>query len=177
MQVLINNPTNTYNSGTYSVSINQNLSVGRYYLRVAYKNTSYSGTITTQIVGHTHSYNNSYTWLNYNQHRAYCACGNSHTEQHVVSAKSLVDDLEYVTCILCGGPANAGIVPGMKDIQVTESGSFISPNGTLVLADEDVDSYLTGEIIFEHEDVEITRNINIPPYIVRKDEYNEEDLV
>jgi len=177
MQVLINNPTNTYNSGTYSVSINQNLSVGRYYLRVAYKNTSYSGTITTQIVGHTHSYNNSYTWLNYNQHRAYCTCGNSHTELHVASAKSLGDDLEYVTCILCGGPANAGIVPGMKGIQVTENGSFISPNGTLVLATEDIDSYLSGEIVFEHEDVEITRNINIPPYIVRKDEYNEEDLV
>lgn len=127
-------------------------------------------------VSHIHDYTYSYTWLNYNQHRAYCTCGNSHTELHVVSAKSLGDGLEYVTCILCGGPANAGIVPGMKGIQVTESGSFISPNGTLVLVDEDIDSYLSGEIVFEHEDVEITRNINIPPYIVRKDEYNE-DLV
>ena len=143
------------------------------YLRVRGYNWTSTGNFTVKV---SHNHNYSYTWLNYNQHRATCACGNSHTELHVVSAKSLGDDLEYVTCILCGGPSNAGIVPGMKGIQVTESGSFISLNGTLVLVDEDIDSYLSGEIVFEHEDVEITRNINIPPYIVRKDEYKE-DLV
>ena len=121
-------------------------------------------------VSHIHDYTHSYTWLNYNQHRAYCACGGNRIEQHVVSAKSLGDGLQYVTCILCGGPANAGIVPWNKGIQVTESGSFISPNGTLVLADEDIDGYLAGEIAFEYDDIEASRNIDIPPYLLRKDE-------
>ena len=170
MQILINNPTNTNSGGTYTVSINPNLSIGRYYLRVAYQNISYSGNITTQIISHTHSYTNSYTWLNYNQHRAYCACGSSHTELHVVSAKSLGDGLEYVTCILCGGPANAGIVPWEKGIRITENGSYISPNGIIVLVDEDIDSYLAGDILFEYEDIEVTRSVNIIPFIVRKNE-------
>ena len=169
MQALINNPTNNYNSGYYHVSINPNLSVGRYYLRVAYQDITNSGTIGTQIISHEHNYTYSYTWLNYNQHKANCACGMSHAEQHVVSAKSLVDDLEYVTCILCGGPANAGIIPGMKGIQITESGSFISPNGTLVLVDEDIERYLAGEIEFECVDV-VTLKKLIPPYFLRKDE-------
>ena len=148
----------------------KNLSVGTYYLRVAFITSSQSGTIITQLSKHNHSYGSPYVWLNYNQHRATCACGSTHTEQHVVSAKSLGDDLEYVTCILCGGPANAGIVPGMKGIQITESGSYISPNGTLVLVDEDIDSYLSGEIVFEHIDVEVSRNINISLCILRKEE-------
>ena len=170
MQVLINNPTNTYSSGTYTVSISQNLSVGRYYLRVAYLNTLNSGNITVQIIGHTHLYTNSYTWVNYNQHRSFCVCGSNRLEVHAVAAKSLGDDLEYLTCILCGGPANAGIVPWDKGIQITNNGSFISPNGILVLTDEDIESFLSGEIAFEYDDIEVSKNINIPPYLLRKDE-------
>ena len=141
-------------------------------LKVEYLNTSHSGNITVQIIGHTHLYTNSYTWLNYNQHRSFCVCGSNRLEVHAVAAKSLGDDLEYLTCILCGGPANAGIVPWDKGIQITNNGSFISPNGILVLADEDIESFLSGEIAFEYDDIEVSRNIDVPPYLLKKEEDN-----
>ena len=172
MQLLINNPVNTYSSETYIVSINPNLSVGRYYLRVAYQNTSNSGNATVEIVGHTHLYTNSYTWLNYNQHRAYCVCGSNRVEVHAVAAKSLSNDLEYLTCILCGGPARAGIVPWDKALKITKNGSFLSPYGILVLVDEDINSFIAGELVFEHENIEVSKSINIPPYLLKKEEDN-----
>ena len=129
----------------------KHLSAGTYYLRVAYDDLSNNGTINITIEPHTiHTYGYSYSWKNLTQHLSSCACGNSTIQVHAVLQGS-------TTCIQCGGQANVGINPYVINLSeityTTKNGSYILPNGIVVLVEEDINAYLKGILTFDSNKV------------------------
>lgn len=96
-----------------------------------------------------HDYDQNYIWLNNTHHSATCVCGASKQQPHAVSAGS--SKLGSSICLLCGGPADRGIVKDdatSKIHLVTGNGSYVLPNGVIVLVDEDIGAYLNGTLTF-----------------------------
>ena len=121
------------------------------------------------LTGHQHSY--FYIWKNYTQHTASCLCGNSHDEVHVVPAGSFENGQLYATCLLCGGQATMGIViQGNNVLPRSINGSYILPNGVIVLVDEDFENYMNGTLVFIYPNDGIIRSSVIPYSIKRNDE-------
>lgn len=85
----------------------------------------------------SHSYHAPYVWVSSTQHSAVCDCGAIKNLPHAVRQGSN-------RCLLCGGIADQGFV--QMSIGVTpsifENGSYILPNGVIVLAPEDVTFFL-----------------------------------
>lgn len=85
----------------------------------------------------SHSYHAPYVWVSSTQHSAVCDCGAIKNLPHAVRQGSN-------RCLLCGGIADQGFV--QMGIGVTpsifENGSYILPNGVIVLAPEDVTFFL-----------------------------------
>lgn len=128
-----------------------NLSAGRYYLRTAYSNTANSGTISITIEPHSHSYD-WWTYYNNSTHIKSCCCGlkGTATASHYVRSSEIVDN--KANCIGCGHKLdlnfdNATITPD-NVAKVSVNGSYILPNGIIVLVDEDVEAYLNGTLVF-----------------------------
>ena len=90
---------------------------------------------------HEHHYDNRYVWKNRTQHTAYCECGAGTVQGHAVSSGSS-------RCLLCGGLADTGFIGPLSVTYRTENGSYILPNGVIVLDDRDIDAYLTGNLVF-----------------------------
>ncbi len=106
------------------------------------------GDISSNI-NHVHNYNDSYLWMNLYNHKAFCACGTFHTEGHVVTGynNSLNPEAQVFYCLLCGGQAKVGFSPYSKEVNVfTENGSYITPDGVIVLAEEDIEAFLNGTL-------------------------------
>ena len=136
------------------------LSFGTYYLQSNYVSSTASGTINVSIEPHTHSYTD---WI-YNDrisHIEVCECGNigTKTEAHMISQADLFKP--KARCLGCnalldmGGNGDIGMVPGILSTNyriVTENGSYILPNGIIVLVEEDIEAYLNGTLIFYDED-------------------------
>lgn len=100
----------------------------------------------------THDYDEDYQWLNYTQHNAVCNCGAVTAQSHVVASNTYALGGNYASCLLCGGQAELGFIQmGINSNQVTKvtlNGSFILPNGVIVLVDEDLEDYLNGTLVF-----------------------------
>ena len=145
------------NSG-YLTRFNSTLSLGKYYLRVAFNNSSAFGIITTKVFNttHSHSFNSSYQWLSYTLHRECCSCGMSSLGPHAVSANAFNNGNQYATCLLCGGLAIFGYSPAgiPNNYPMSVNGSFILPNGVVVLVDEDFDTYMDGTLVFIYPNIE-----------------------
>ena len=98
-----------------------------------------------------HDYHAPYTWKSYTLHLASCGCGTKKEVPHVVSSDAYQNHKDrYVSCLLCGGQAEIGFVPinSITIKYVSENGSFILPNGVIVLVDEDIEDYLNGNLEF-----------------------------
>ncbi len=52
--------------------------------------------------------------------------------------------------MLCGGIAFRGVYEkdAIDELPHTENGSYILPNGVIVLADEDIEAYMNGTLTF-----------------------------
>ena len=151
MQLVSANVTNTYENGVYKISFSVNIMHDSYYLRVAFDYNDDYGTIHTKIINqHSHSYDYSYVWQNYTKHYADCCCGVSRLEGHVVSSSIFGKGNQYALCLLCGGLASIGFIEplSLNDLSVSLNGSFVLPNGVIVLEDDDFESYLNGTLIF-----------------------------
>ena len=115
---------------------------------------SESGAIAYEIITHTHSFNN-YTYLNARLHKRVCrGCGMIQTEGHFVYADEIVGG-RYATCGGCNRELDLTVdLPTiiMSATQVSVNGSYILPNGIVVLVDEDVEAYLAGTLQFYHPD-------------------------
>lgn len=141
------------------------LTAGKYYLQVMFLSTSDSGSIQLSFythvdgercivcdhgVGGQHTYDDSYTWKNDRQHLARCSCGLTKMKGHAVRAGSFVGG--YATCIQCGGRASVGIVdPGPfsnTTLPCSANGSYILPNGVIVLVEADIAAFLQGTLVF-----------------------------
>lgn len=104
-----------------------------------------------------HDYDTNYEWISYTLHNVECSCGESKTTQyHAVKSGSFNNGQRFATCLLCGGPAERGFVQlninSLEVTQVTINGSFILPNGVIVLEDEDIEAYINGTLVFYDKD-------------------------
>lgn len=136
---------------------------GTYYVQLQFTGSGDSGTITATTYNHRvhyctycnqyvgpHTYNDSFTWKNDRQHLARCSCGLTQMKGHAVRAGSFVGG--YATCIQCGGRASVGIVdPGPfsnTTLPCSANGSYILPNGVIVLVEADIAAFLQGTLVF-----------------------------
>ena len=115
---------------------------------------------STCLCGYVTYEEHIFTPLPYNQekHRLRCACGYVEYQNHSITETDYSDGDSTALCIICNGFIN--INTGIFDIlpnSITKysiNGSFILPNGVVVLVDEDIESYLNNTLIFyEEEDI------------------------
>ncbi|MBQ8206521.1 MAG: hypothetical protein IJZ77_03580 [Bacilli bacterium] len=92
---------------------------------------------------HIHNYT-SFTWSNVTHHYSKCDCGASSLEPHAVLSGSNI-------CVICGGTVNSGFIEiqSVEDVLFSENGSYILPNGVIVLDPKDLELYLKGELSFK----------------------------
>lgn len=99
-----------------------------------------------------HDYDRNYVWQSSTMHKVECICGALTTEGHAVSNSSYSNSTRYSICLLCGGRAETGFIQYSHNSteinKVTVNGSFILPNGVIVLVDDDIDAYLAGTLVF-----------------------------
>lgn len=142
-----------WSNSNKTVSFTAELSAGTYYLS-SYYSTSGSGTINISI-SHTHSYT-CYAKYSKTHHIEACACGEKGTtiSPHVVKLGSEVGN--YANCMYCGQFINLDdtivSTPASNAGKVTPNGSYILPNGIIVLAEEDIEAYENGTLIFYDKD-------------------------
>lgn len=125
----------TYMDSNRRITFTKSLSTGEYYVRVSSSNSE------PQIVDldiqppHSHSYT-TYSTYSSTKHKAICSCGSYVLEFHVVGSNS--------RCILCGANASAGITPfALNNVTyITENGSYMLPNGVIILVEADMDSFV-----------------------------------
>lgn len=107
----------------------------------------------------THDYDRNYEWVSYTMHSAECCCGAETTKGHAVSSNAFSGGKRYATCLFCGGLAERGFVQLnalSAEVQyVTNNGSYILPNGVIVLVDEDIELYLNGTLEFHKKDSQL----------------------
>lgn len=107
----------------------------------------------------THDYHEPYTWVDYNQHLATCGCGATAKQGHAVSSNAFSWGKRYATCLFCGGLAERGFVQlnalSAEVKYVTNNGSYILPNGVIVLVDEDIELYLNCTLEFHKKDSQL----------------------
>ena len=92
-------------------------------------------------LNHVHVYNHSYSWKSLTQHYAFCSCGLSTIQGHAISANSLLNAVPdaggYVTttCLLCGGLARIGFLPGLYNLNFNHSNDIILIDGITIIND------------------------------------------
>ena len=97
-----------------------------------------------------HSYN-SFMYVSDTAHRSTCdGCGawKETTSPHTFTVP---DRLGRMTCIGCGYTKIKGSDFGNVILSITKvsaNGSYILPDGTIMLVDEDIDAYLNGTLVF-----------------------------
>ena len=140
-----------WNNDQTAVGFVKELQRGTYYLRGNY--TGGTDTLTLSV-SHEHTMDD-YRYYSKSLHVEACACGleGTETSQHVVLAGSVSNHKGY--CMYCGGilylldDAYLGI---MNINKYSINGSYILPNGIIVLVDEDIEAYLNGTLVFYDKD-------------------------
>ena len=141
--------THTYNHCYESDSITQHKAYcwcGEYEYK---QHTFFDDACVCCGLAHIHEY---IEWEYYSntQHIEKCTCGCLGTVRasHVVRSNSVGI---FKPCVYCGALINTGSdfsqIESTK-ILITESGSYIMPNGIIVLVDADIEAYLNGELVF-----------------------------
>ncbi len=113
----------------------------------------------TVVSSSSHNYN-SHVWLNYTMHTSSCSCGNTSPMPHVVSGGG--GGFGFMTCLLCGGPAELGFAQnGSKQIlnnaHYFGNGSYILTNGVIVLSDEDLVKFYNNTLDIPYELINMHR--------------------
>lgn len=99
---------------------------------------------------HSHDYTYSYAYKDSTRHIAYCPCNQFRLEAHAILTGTN-------RCIKCNGIVNGGFIEMQSDSIEYESlnGSFILPNGIIVLVEEDVEAYLNNTLVFYKKDEDL----------------------
>ena len=143
-----------------AVHLQPDLNSGRYYLRMNFEPNEHTTSHSIDIsIEHRHVDGDSvYRGIRF--HVYSCGCGLEITGAHYVDAADIVDG-RYATCLGCNHLLDlqrdfANVI--MSITQVSINGSYILPNGIVVLVEEDVEAYLAGTLQFYHpEDVPVTQ--------------------
>ena len=142
-------------SGSY---FNVYLDEGTYYLKVK-KNISGTSTYTVSIKPtiNTHSYTDwkTYSSTHHIECCEYCGITGTKTSLHVVKSSDISLGIGY--CMHCGAKVMLGDSfvqhPGMLSIsKVSINGSYVLPNGIIVLVDEDIEAYENGTLVWYDKD-------------------------
>ena len=98
---------------------------------------------------HVHSYTDHYQYSSALQHYCYCSCGDSILRPHVV-VQSDGGGMTVSICKYCNAMISGpGVLNGVyTDLPHTENGSYILPNGIIVLVPEDEEAYFNGTLEF-----------------------------
>ena len=98
---------------------------------------------------HTHSYLYHHIRMNNRLHRSYCCCGEYTLNAHAIYREDLISGNGTATCMICNGSATDGLViASVNNLPHTDNGSYIMPNGVIVLVDEDIEAYFDGTLVF-----------------------------
>ena len=129
------------------------LSAGTYYLRINYV-SDYSGLVTITTQPHTHEYT-EWKYYSKEKHIESCECGHigTYTTVHVAAAGSIGNFKGL--CMYCGAILNFiddGHIGIMNINKYSINGSYILPNGIIVLVDEDIEAYESGTLVFYDKD-------------------------
>ena len=141
-----------------TIEFTYNLTERIYYLRTNFINESAEGTVSINVncPPHIHSYTE---WTKYSSTKhieccEYCGQIGTTTAFHVIKAGSAVNNRGI--CMYCGAIILLGsdIVPvePFSITKVTINGSYILPNGIIVLVDEDIEAYENGTLVFYDKD-------------------------
>ncbi len=135
-----------------STDISMSIDAGTYYLRMNFE--SYASSSYVDISIHAHSY--TYRWLSDTQHRKTCDCGETSTAAHVVPQGSFSSPDGYAICLQCRGKAFVGVYYSLSinDLYHSVNGSYILPNGIIVLVEEDIAAYMAGTLEFYYGEKE-----------------------
>lgn len=100
----------------------------------------------------THNYTGNYLWVNLANHKSNCICGEYKLLPHAVLEGSYENGVTIATCYVCGGDAQIGfdIWPNNYQRKVTNNGSYILPNGVIILVEEDVELFMQGKLTFNN---------------------------
>lgn len=108
---------------------------------------------------HTHDYTDRYVNATKTMHRSYCICGANCLQPHVVESGSYSSGNKYALCIACKALVTVGMSyhQSIGELPHSENGSFILPDGIIVLVDEDIEAYFNGtlEFIYPDNDLEV----------------------
>lgn len=97
----------------------------------------------------THSYTHRYIWQSDTQHGCLCECGDQIMGSHVVKQGAFNGTSEYAICLLCKGRVFMGNLNSIiSDRPHTSNGSYILPNGVIVLVEDDIEAYMNGSLAF-----------------------------
>ena len=145
--------TKTWQGNQWTVQFTKELTPGTYYVAGSYDNTT-GGTTLNLSVSHEHTYSD---WVSISEtrHKECCECGvtGTTTGAHVTKASSIVNGKSY--CIYCGYlvTLSGGFIPIIQNVaKISINGSYILPNGIIVLVDEDVEAYMNGTLVFYDKD-------------------------
>ena len=83
-------------------------------------------------------------------HKVYCECGKEWTQPHVVESGSYSSGNKYALCLACKALVTIGMTyhQSITELPRSENGSFILPDGIIVLVDEDIEEYFNGTLEF-----------------------------
>ena len=115
--------------------------------------TYVSGVCTGCGYAHPHTY--TYKYKTGILHTKTCVCGLTSTERHFVNSSQIIDG-RYATCLGCKmmldlSIDNPTILPTAAS-KVSVNGSYILPNGIVVLVEEDIEAYMNGTLVFYDRD-------------------------
>ena len=118
-----------------------------------YENTT-GGTSLNLSVSHEHTIDD-YIYYSETHHQEACACGygGGDLNPHVAKTSGALIGKGY--CIYCGAYLdlyNNGFPSIMSITKYSINGSYILPNGIIVLVDEDIEAYENGTLVFYDKD-------------------------
>ena len=120
-----------------------------YYLKINFITESSLGTINVNInCKHSHSVR---TWMYYDRisHRGRCSCGEIFEKTHVVNVSDVINhQAECLECHIMLDLRYDIITNRVNNRKESINGSFILPNGIIVLVGEDIEAYFNGTLIF-----------------------------
>lgn len=149
--------TSTNNDATKTFS--HYLSVGTYYLKTNYLNSSANGTINVSIIGESHTHSYELKYYNYKWHKLTCGCGDTtgDVSVHTILQSEIVNN-RYAKCLGCKQRLDLNkdmaLIGGMNSLatKMSKNGSYILPSGIIVLVEEDIEAYLDGTLVFYVKD-------------------------
>ena len=104
---------------------------------------------------HIHSYTKRYEWQTNTRHKAYCECGEYITTAHVVAQGGFPNLGGLGICLLCRGEVKVGVLNNaLSQLAHTDNGSYILPDGIIVLVNADINAYLAGTLEFYYGEKE-----------------------